>query len=204
MVVRRTGMAAEQPIQPDQYRGPSPRPRTRGIVSPMVRQVWDHQPEEGETDAPYAAFRKYLEMPRPRNMSELARRLGYVPDTLHHWSADFCWTDRANEYDLHLDQVGQAAVEDEVKAMNRENARVARLAVQVAAKALEGYANDLTNEVASRPVTPQAAARLMREGALLLRLTLGEVTERVEGTVDLSKLSDVELKQLDGLVSKAH
>lgn len=169
-----------------------------------ARNVWDQLPEEGETDAPYTAFRKYLAMPRPRNISDLARQLDYVPDTLHHWSADFCWTDRANEHDAHLDRVAQSAVESEVQRMAREHAHAARLAVSVATKALTRYAEDLEKEIDSRPVTPQAAARLLREGAMLLRLTLGEATERVEdGTIDLSKLSDQELKDLEALRKKA-
>lgn len=167
-----------------------------------TRQVWDYQPEEGETPAPWAAFQEFRDGPKPRSLTNLATRIGKAYDTVATWSKEFCWFDRAAAYDTHLDQETQAVVLSDVQAMAREHLKTASLARLVAHEALAMHLTDLRKSQGA--VTAQAAARLLKEAAHLERLTLGEVTERVAAPdPGLGKLTEEELWRLKELQRKA-
>lgn len=167
-------------------------------MSPMAaKEVWDLQPEEGETEAPGRAFLAFRGMSRPRSMTELAKQLDYAVDTIHGWSSEFCWRERVEAYDTHLDQLVQKETETAVQRMARKHLEVADVGLRVARKALLAQEKDLDKGIV--PLSAQAAARLLDVCTRLERLTNGEVTDRIGGIPDLSKLSDEQLRQAEKL-----
>jgi hypothetical protein len=164
-------------------------------------KVWERFPNE--TEAPWAAFVAFREMTKPRNLNELAERLGYAPQTLHGWSHANAWSDRVAHYDAHLDRKRTKAAE---RANERAGERLARKQLEAAEAALD-VANRSLKDLRKSPhpgdVNAHQAARLLRDGTFVSRLVLGEVTDRPEVKVDLSKLSDKELAEYDRLTRKA-
>jgi hypothetical protein len=130
-----------------------------------------------------------------------------TPEQLRRWYVTGHWKERVAAYDAHMDAIYQ----DERECLRRKSAadleqeHKAILAMQTEIVTLEMA--KLASEVQGMPDTRALSVyqlRAMAEGLIKTsRLVAGEATERIESTVDLSKLTDEELEAYCKLLDKA-
>ncbi len=176
-------------------------------------QPWDRQP--GESSKAFEAFCLYRDMGTERSIRKVAQNLSKSTTLIRGWSSKYNWVERATLYDAELDRQAREKRQKEILEMRD---RHAKLATQLLTKAAKGLLKLSDEDISANDV-----ARLVEVGAKLERLSRGESTENVnqktEGTVeaklkgevtihpaeiDLSKLSDEELMQFEGLLEKLY
>ena len=177
---------------------------------------WERIP--GETSREYQKFCAYRDMNssdkpiRKRSLQRLAKELGLSLDHLKKLSAKNDWVSRAAAYDEYLDELAREQNEAEIIKMRKNHALLASQMITKAAKRL------LT--MPEEEITAADLVRLVDVGVKIERLSRGESTEnkqisgeaKVIGEVtvknpmslDLSRLSDEELSELEQLLEKLH
>lgn len=180
--------------------------------------IWDRIP--GETPREFQKFCWYRDMNtaekpiRTRNLSKLAKEIGFSYDHLRKLSAKNDWVSRAAAYDSYLDAKTREQSEAEIIEMRKNHALLASQMIKKAAKRL------LT--IPEEEITATDIVRLVDVGVKIERLSRGESTEnkqisgeakithqgevkvRNPGDLNLSSLSDEELVELEQLLEKLH
>lgn len=184
--------------------------------------AWDRM--EGEGSRAFAAFSAYLNMPLETRSVAEAYRLKTGNKGAEHasgqwtrWSARYRWRERSEAYDEWMLARQRKALEAERVKMAKKHVAVGDFLVRTGFESLKEV-DPKTGE--ARPVKvedPSEARQLVSEGVKIIRLALGDTTERhavdhsgkvevpVSGTVtrrnvNLSVLTDEQLKTLAGIV----
>lgn len=179
---------------------------------------WERIP--GETSREYQKFCAYRDMNssdkpiRKRSLQRLAKELGLSLDHLKKLSTKNDWVSRAAAYDEYLDELAREQNEAEIIKMRKNHALLASQMITKAAKRL------LT--MPEEEITAADLVRLVDVGVKIERLSRGESTEnrQISGeakvihqgevtvknpmSLDLSRLSDEELSNLEQLLEKLH
>lgn len=182
-------------------------------VYPWERIPW-------ETSREYQKFCAYRDMNssdkpiRKRSLQRLAKELGLSLDHLKKLSAKNDWVSRAAAYDEYLDELAREQNEAEIIKMRKNHALLASQMITKAAKRL------LT--MPEEEITAADLVRLVDVGVKIERLSRGESTEnrQISGeakvihqgevtvknqmNLDLSRLTDEELSELEQLLEKLH
>ncbi len=151
---------------------------------------WERQ--DGEGDAPWAAFEVYRLLGADRDLKTVAAQLGRSPNTTQKHSSRWQWRSRAAAWDAEVARRGDDAALGEAEQLRREQVR--QLA-EISARLFRAFEAAAKADEFSGPT----AARLFFEAVKLRRLVVGEATEAVavEAKRDLSKvLSGEQLEQL--------
>ena len=181
-------------------------------------ELWERM--KGEGSRQYEHFAAYRDMkhiapsPTGRSIRKLAKEKGMNRQSLEQLSSKFNWVARAEAYDIYLTEQTRLQNEAEIEDMRKNHALLASQMIRKAAKRL------LT--IPEEEITASDIVRLVDAGVKIERLSRGESTENTkisgeakikhEGQVkvsnpedlNLSKLSDEELKELEGLLEKLH
>ena len=168
---------------------------------------WDNL---GEPNDAYSAFRFYLALPEPRRVNMVATAFPNVTvQTLWRWSREWFWKERAAAWDRHLLAEVDAEVARQWALTKEQIAEQHLAAVRPLLAAVQLDASKYLRQVLESP-TP--VARKLGELTLALqrlvqveRLVRGDSTERIEHAgLDLSKLSDEDLRAAEALIAKAN
>ena len=179
---------------------------------------WERIP--GETPREYQKFCAYRDMNtadrpiRTRSLPKLAKEIGFSLDHLKKLSAKNNWVERAAAYDSYLEELAREQNEAEIIKMRKNHALLASQMITKAAKRL------LT--MPEEEITAADLVRLVDVGVKIERLSRGESTEnrQISGeakvihqgevavknqmNLDLSRLTDEELSELEQLLEKLH
>ena len=177
-------------------------------------ELWERQ--DGEREKAYDAFCVYRDMKyesekHKRNLRGAAIRAGYKSEKqLDKWSSEYRWQERCDAYDKHVEQQKRAKNEAEIIKMTNGHAKAAG---QLVAKALKRLLTLPEDDLSAADVV-----RMFDTGVKIERLSRGVSTEntaitgsakiehagRIEvgRSIDVSKLSDEELSELERLLEK--
>ncbi len=156
--------------------------------------------QSDETEQAWAAFHRYRDLPQPRaRLEDFAHDLGEQTGRVKTWFERYAWASRVLAWDQRVDRVRQDAVLITVEEMARRHVALANDGLDIVALAMAKMKADLSTDFGR--LKAQEMARLLDVCAKLQRLSLGQATERVEGT-DFSGLSDEELDFLAGIAAK--
>lgn len=185
----------------------------------MPDEVWEQLP--GENGNQYAQFCAYRDMAyqdwrraNKRSLRKLAKQLNLkAAKPLEQLSQKFNWVSRCEAYDLEIDRKTRETQEAEIIKMRKDHADVAAQIVRKATKRLLTMPDD--------EISPADLVRLFDVGVKIERLSRGDTTSnaKISGEakithdgaltlkhqeINLSDLSDSELKQLEELLGKVH
>lgn len=162
-----------------------PDPDLHDPVDGPERPLWEPLPSE--SGRAFMAFAAYRDLGPLRTARRAAGQFyGAEGDPTEaqlkqfkRWSADHAWVDRADAWDLHLDEIARAEQVEEVKAMNRRHAVVAQ---NMQARVQETIR--LMVEDPQAKLTPSEAARWFDVAVKVERLARGEPDSVVGRPVD--------------------
>lgn len=169
------------------------------------RKPWDRQDDEGSEA--FQAFAIYRDLGPNRTLTVAAPEAGYSRRQMKEFSRTRDWVARARAWDRRVDQAKTRATLDEVEKMHARHVALSlrlqdvmgieldRLLARKEREAQRGDDDD--SHVTSANDLAKVAERAVR----IERLARGEVTDRVETTWDLSKLSLRDLRELKRLRS---
>ncbi len=180
-------------------------------------ELWERMKGEGPRQYEhFAAYRdmKHLTPTSSRSIRKLAKERGMARTTFEELSVKFNWVARCEAYDLYLTEKTRLQNEADIEEMRKNHALLGSQMIRKAAKRL------LT--IPEEEITASDIVRLVDAGVKIERLSRGESTEnraisgeakiKHEGQVkvsnpedlNLSKLSNEELEELEGLLEKLH
>jgi hypothetical protein len=129
-------------------------------------QPWDRQLHLGESDQSYAAFKAYRDQPMgKRSVSEAARQVGSMVQTIIPWKKKFNWNSRVALWDAEQDRIYRLELEENQRGMAKRHAGLARLAQQKLLQGLQKLDGDT--------LTTADLIRLMDVSSKIERLALG-------------------------------
>lgn len=168
---------------------------------------WEYQPGI-DNDRSYQAFTWFLTLPPPRRVSLLAGQFQVSVVALGRWASQGYWYDRARAYDDDLARQRKSELD---RVYQQSGADVAKQQLELVAikNAIVGDQLDkLYRECIDRPestrLKPVDIVRLRAEAFREERLVRGQPTDIIESEIDLSRLTDDELRAYEALVRKAH
>lgn len=161
---------------------------------------WDQYP--GETGGDYQLFGYYRDLGLLRTVALVARAYspaygyGYLLALSHSWA----WEERVEAYDLWQARERDAKVS---KLRSEQNERwaldqveIGELQTQIVKAELEGLRK---RQLAGENIRPNELARLIEVLHKNQNLATGKATERVDGQIDLSKMSPEKLAGLEAM-----
>lgn len=166
---------------------------------------WEFQPgiDTGDT---FAGFQVFMSLPPARKLRDVATLIHASYGTVRRWAEDALWKERALAWDSHC----QAILVDEQEALYRRTAKeVAQQHLNITQRMLAVSEAELlklhheSNTSGNTRLQPRDIIRMVDIGIKNERLVRGQATEITDSAIDMSKLTDEELKQLDALLSKA-
>lgn len=188
-------------------------------IEEMPEDIWEQFPDE--TGNQYAQFCAYRDMAyqdgrrlNKRSLRKLAKQLNLkAARPLEQLSQKYGWVNRCEAYDLEIDRKAREAQEAAIIKMRKDHADVAAQIVKKATKRL------LT--MPDEEISPADLVRLFDTGVKIERLSRGETTcnAKISGAtkvshegsisltpkeINLSDLSDEEVRQLEQLLGKVH
>jgi len=159
---------------------------------------WDQRP--GESSKQYKAFLDYLELGRRRSYDQAYRKTYAkpphyrAPNFFRAWAHRFQWEDRAQAWDIHLEEEQRQA---EIEATREE----ARKQVQTRMQAYQMVMSTGVTVISKADLpnlTPAQARGLLRHaitaidiGAKGMRLEFGEITERQAVSITMGGQANV-------------
>lgn len=159
-----------------------------------MKQPWDKR--KGETAPAFEAFVLYRDMGPKRSLEKAASRVGKTKQMLGRWSSEHDWQDRTAAWDEYLDRRVQEDNAHEHLEMNRRHGQLARMLQGKVVERLQGIDVDA--------IKPADLARIVDVAVRIERLAAGAATDIAAFTdLDLSKLDDKELADLEKLTEKA-
>lgn len=196
---------------------PATKKTTKKKVEPeMPEDIWERLPNENTEQ--YGKFCAYRDMAytdgrcvNKRSLRKLAVQLNLqAARPLELLSVKYDWSNRCDAYDRHMEQLAREAQESAIIKMREDHALLASQMIRKATKRLLTIPEDA--------ITASDLVRLADVGVKIERLSRGESTENVGGSVahkgtvkvtmqtehDLADLSDEELGQLEQLLGKIH
>lgn len=178
------------------------------------KELWDRQNGEGARQ--YEKFCKYRDMDTDglrskRSLRKLANELGCSRISVENLSSKYNWVERAEAYDMYLEQKARKRREKDIEKMRETHAKIATQLITKATKRLLSISEE---EISAADIV-----RMFDTGVKIERLSRGESTENKQlsgnatithdGAVevkqpDMSKLTDEELTGLEQLLEKLH
>lgn len=171
--------------------GLMPRPRrssSTAVATKVERLPWERQP--GETTKAWQAFVLYRDSTETRTIQRVAEMIAEaenrnpvtVRNVMSTWVRDNHWRERAEAYDLHVDQRLREARETELEALNRRQMQEGATLQTIAMRRLVGAPAGPNNQPAVTPLNPETmdwdhAFRSMELGARLERVAAGLPTD---------------------------
>ncbi len=166
-------------------------------------ELWERQ--DGESAQAFQAFAEYRDMGPDRSMAKVGQKLGKSTQLMERWSSQWHWTVRADAWDDELDRRSCKELQKGIAEMRKNHVSIAKAMLVKALHALEMIPTD--------KMTLRDIATTVDVASKLERISRGEATERTEGKqtiagevslnqIDLSSISDEELKTLDAIVGK--
>lgn len=125
------------------------------------------EPQEGETEAAYQAFKEYLDSDR--------RRVGEHGPSARNWSMRFHWAHRARELDVYMSRID---LEEQVRSRRRRNERHRRMAAVAESKIVEWLST----------LTPEKIERMSAADATRLWDAAVRIERAATSAVDLDDL----------------
>jgi len=164
---------------------------------------WERQ--EGEQSAAFAAFVVYRDALPKIGAAKVAQKINKSLSVIEAWCTKYRWKERREAWEDELDRISREEFSKGVTAMRKRHIEIATEVLDEAHKAFE--------RIGDKAVTLTDIARAVEIAAKLERISRGEATERTENrteiagevkvsNLDLSALSDEDLKRLDEIVSK--
>lgn len=129
-------------------------------------------------------FGIYYEMGAGRSLQKLAELCSKIGlkralSTFTRWSVEHGWQNRILEVDSKLQATREASHFAKIQVMNERQAQDARNLQALGRAGMTGLVN-IMKQTGQLELGPQDIVTLIREGAKLERLALGEVTDRTE------------------------
>jgi hypothetical protein len=159
---------------------------------------------EGETPKPFSYFVIYRDLGPDRTLARVAEITGRHPHHLATYSRKFRWLERVRAFDSDRDRAGTDAEIDEIEAMRRRQTKAARRIQELGLREIERACERA--EESGEPLNLGETQKLLKLGAELERLNLGEPTENKQlqvEEIDYSKLSVEQLKALRSIKKDA-
>jgi hypothetical protein len=144
-----------------------------------------------------------------RQLLQLAKRPGcpYSWHQIENVAFEFAWKERAKARDAYLDNLRQSTIESEIvedaKAIAKRHGKAARRAFNVADREFTLLEKAMNAQTMHGLLSPAEARRLLETAIKTERLLMGEATEIVSNTPDLSHLTLEELRELRAIATKA-
>jgi transposase len=165
-----------------------------------TKPIWEKQ--RAESIEAHAAFLEYKAQKGPRrSIRDVAKTTGLGATTIYHWSARYRWVERVIAFENEKERVKDKVEFNEVAAMHKRHLKLTTGLQELAALELKRLLKDAKLEQGS--MGANNLSKVVDRAAKLERLIRGEVTERTESTLDLSKLTLEEKQQLKALREKA-
>ena len=161
----------------------------RKLLQIVINPPWDKQPREMH----YDWFAKYLELPKP-SAEKVAKECAAPPDTVKSVCTANRWVERR---DLWVEHNGRRIIEDLERAipeMRNLHTEVARAFLTKATQTLSRLSPD--------EITAVEAIKMFEAAVKTERLSRGEVTERTEGSAEISGNMTVAADPFDGLTTE--
>lgn len=165
---------------------------------------WHRQP--CDTEFSWPLFLAYRDLPRPRDLTEIAKGSGKSLTTIRKWHNDHGWKLRVAAWDAELDKRRTAVVIDVLEEDARDRARrhigllldLEELATKAAKECLKRV-----DDGEKLRWTPNEIVKMTKATVELQRLIYGETTANIHNTHDLGALTLEELEALRALQLKA-
>jgi hypothetical protein len=169
-----------------------------------VLEPWERQ--ANESVKAFEAFTAYRDMGTDRSLAKVGTKLGKSTALMERWSVTHRWVARVEVWENEKDRIVREELAKGVTAMRKKHAGIAAIMLDKAVKGLQA--------IPLEELTMQDIARAVDVATKLERLSRGEATEKTESktelagaltvsNIDLGKLTDDELGQLDELLNKS-
>ncbi len=141
---------------------------------------------DGEGSKAFAAFCCYRDLGASRSIEKAWRNVGSSGNrsVFDGWSSDFNWVVRARAYDAHLDSLAREEQRLAVQEMAARHSRLAQMGLEIAEENLLRIKKKM-DENKEGTLDVGEMRMLVKDFALLERLTVGEPTEQVAGSVNV-------------------
>jgi hypothetical protein len=124
----------------------------------------DYARRPGESPRAFASFTAYRDLPAgTRSVAKAAEVLGKSVNTLHRWSREHDWVDRAAAWDGEQDRVGRQARLDAIREANERHVRMARAMLSEVEAAIPMSAAALCKSPNALAAWVQAAIKIERD-----------------------------------------
>lgn len=156
--------------------------------------IEDWEQQDGEPSKAFFAFATYRDAdPRHRSIKKCVKSLyGESPQrhvTLwERWSVRFSWVNRVKAYERYVDRNARKAVEEDHIEVRKRHITMARL--------LQRKAVEQLNKIESENLTNNEVLSYLKEAIVLERDALGLADSVYDDTLDVTEMSDEELKAL--------
>lgn len=173
--------------------------KNKSDAKPLAGTVWERQ--VGEHKSAWEAFAHYRDAGRiNRSIRKTADAVDKSRSTVSNYAAVWSWKLRADAYDEHVDRDRRMALEAEALGMLIHHAQVGRMMVDLGEGALGKLVQKIENGEPVDITIPQAKD-LIKEGAMLERLSRGEPSQIHDGPhgdaiqiTAVEKMSDEEIR----------
>lgn len=155
------------------------------------RNPWDQLPEE--SSQAFRGFALYRDMGWDRSIGKVVKESGKSQALIYRWSTRYQWKERAQDWDVHQDQLGQAQAIRTRLAMNK---RALEIAQDMQLKALKGFA-------ALETVSKVKVLRKVKDEAGVERTVEEEIDKLVISPKDLVRLMESAHRLQKDLLGKA-
>lgn len=161
------------------------------------RQPWEKLPRESfKAFQAYAVFR---DLGPTRTLPKVAEALSKSLPLIKGWSAKHDWVNRAEAYDMYVDQRYREEREGDLAEMRRREGALGALFQTVVFQRMRGHGeageDDYVPPLSARDLDAYSAAKLAESSVRLIRLSRGQPTELVKGAL---LVSGTELQRIAG------
>lgn len=151
------------------------------------RKPWERM--EKESSPAWEAFAEYRNTGPSRSLQKVSTQLSKSMPLMKRWSARWSWVNRCREWDAMLDRRATEAHANEVSEMRKRHARLGMAMQTVGGGALKTFQvkDKATGQITYANISPHEAARLLKEGVTIERVSRGEpdtIAETRETDVD--------------------
>jgi len=114
-----------------------------------ARKPWNKRSDE--TDAAFAAFRAFLQMPpSTRHLAAVADETGAAHSTVKTWSSQYDWSDRADAYQRHQQTRHEERKVEALQELSEELVALMRHAIDAARGDADDYDPQLLRDLLDR------------------------------------------------------
>jgi len=158
--------------------------------SESKRNSWDQLPEE--SSKAFHAFTHFRDMGWDRSIGKVVKESGKNQALLYRWSTLYQWKERAQDWDVFQDQLGQAQAIRTRLAMNKTTLEIAQT---MQAKAMCGFQALETVRMVKDPITGEEKMELaIKPGELLHILEAShKLSKDLLGKADEDQVAKIEV-----------